>query len=193
MVTMRSSGGMQAERAFKNVVFPDPVPPLMKMLYLARTSTARKAAASSDRASSSTRRFMVMGSGNFRMVRAGPSKATGGSTTCTREPSGRRASAMGSATFTTRFTRLTICWMVSSSCSSDSKQPSHRPSRPFCSTKIRSFPFTMISVMSFRSIISWRIPSLRKESNSRSLSSSRSGRGKNSAFPSSSISPSMTL
>ena len=37
---------------------------------------------------------------------------------------------MGSATFTTRFTRLTICWIVSSSCSSDSNPPSQRHRLP---------------------------------------------------------------
>ena len=52
---------------------------------------------------------IVIGSGNFLIVTAGPSNAMGGRTMCTRDPSGSLASATGRETFTVRLTRLTIC------------------------------------------------------------------------------------
>ena len=47
IVIILSFEGMKFERTFKKVVLPDPVPPHMKRLYLARTSILRKSAASS--------------------------------------------------------------------------------------------------------------------------------------------------
>ena len=38
--------GMKFDMALRNVVFPEPVPPLIKILYLALTSFPRKSAAS---------------------------------------------------------------------------------------------------------------------------------------------------
>ena len=38
IVTIRSSEGINCDKAFKKVVLPEPVPPLMKILYLAATS-----------------------------------------------------------------------------------------------------------------------------------------------------------
>lgn len=46
MVITRSSLGIKLDRAFKNVVFPEPVPPLMKMLYFAFTMRSRSSATS---------------------------------------------------------------------------------------------------------------------------------------------------
>ena len=46
MVMIRSSCGMKFESAFKNVVLPLPVPPLMKMLYLHSTRSFRISATS---------------------------------------------------------------------------------------------------------------------------------------------------
>lgn len=48
IVMIRSSSGINSDSAFKNVVFPEPVPPETKMLYPARTSFFKKSAASSD-------------------------------------------------------------------------------------------------------------------------------------------------
>lgn len=48
IVMTLSPPGMYEDSALRNVVLPDPVPPLMKMLYLAFTSDARNPAASSD-------------------------------------------------------------------------------------------------------------------------------------------------
>ena len=109
MVMMRSPAGINPERAFRKVVFPEPVPPLTKMLYPAFTSFSRKSAASSVMLPPKISRSISKASGNFRMVRVGPSRAAGGSTTWTRDPSSSRASAMGCAKLTVRFTRLTTC------------------------------------------------------------------------------------
>ena len=46
MVMIRSSRGMKLDRAFKKVVLPEPVPPLTKMLYRARTSISSTRATS---------------------------------------------------------------------------------------------------------------------------------------------------
>ena len=40
MVMMRSSRGMKLDKALRKVVLPEPVPPLTKMLYRARTSSS---------------------------------------------------------------------------------------------------------------------------------------------------------
>ena len=49
---------------------------------------------------------------NLRMVSAGPSIASGGAMTLTREPSGRRASQIGLASSTRRPTWLTMRWQM---------------------------------------------------------------------------------
>ena len=46
MVMIRSSPGMKLDRALRKVVFPLPVPPLTKTLYLARTSSSKTSATS---------------------------------------------------------------------------------------------------------------------------------------------------
>jgi hypothetical protein len=52
---------------------------------------------------------------NLRMVRAGPSIASGGTMTLTREPSGRRASQIGEDSSTRRPIWLTMRWQMLSS------------------------------------------------------------------------------
>lgn len=76
----RSVFGIKAESAFKKVVLPELVPPLMKMLYPAATAFFRKAAASAVSVPKPISVSIVMGSGNFRMVTAGPPREIGGST-----------------------------------------------------------------------------------------------------------------
>src|SRR5215210_270197 len=49
---------------------------------------------------------------NLRIVSAGPSIASGGAMTLTRDPSGRRASQIGLASSTRRPTWLTIRWQM---------------------------------------------------------------------------------
>ena len=166
MVITRSSGGINSERAFKKVVFPAPVPPLTKILYRAAASIFKRSAASLVTLPYSRSRSMVIGSGNFRIVRIGPFSATGSSTTWTLEPSSSLASTMGDAVLTVRLTRLTICRISSRSCSRDSKDFSHLRILPSVSTNTSSGPLTMISVIPGSSTSSCRISSLRKESNS---------------------------
>ena len=77
---------------------PEPVPPLMKMLYLASTSICSLSAISCVSDPYSMSLAMVIGVlENFRMVTVGPHRAMGGSTTLTREPSGSRVSQIGLA------------------------------------------------------------------------------------------------
>ena len=159
MVITRSSGGIK-------VVFPAPVPPLTKILYRAAASIFKRSAASLVTLPYSRSRSMVIGSGNFRIVRIGPFSATGSSTTWTLEPSSSLASTMGDAVLTVRLTRLTICRISSRSCSRDSKDFSHLRILPSVSTNTSSGPLTMISVIPGSSTSSCRISSLRKESNS---------------------------
>jgi len=52
----------------------------------------------------------------LRMVRAGPSMASGGTMTLTREPSGRRASQIGDDSSTRRPIWLTMRWQMLRSC-----------------------------------------------------------------------------
>ena len=178
MVITRSRLGMYADSALRKVVLPELVPPLINRLYPDSTTCRRKSAASSVTAPNPSSFSMVMGSGNLRMVTAAPSRAMGGNTTFTREPSSRRASTIGEATLTVRFTRLTICWIMSSSCSSPSNLRFHNSMRPFRSTNTRPAPFTMTSDTSRSSISSCKMSNLRKLSNRLVRSHRRSLRGR---------------
>ena len=116
IVMIRSSSGMNWERAFRNVVFPDPVPPLINILYFAFTSISRNSAASLEMLPQAIRCFIVIPSlGNFRIVMIGPLSATGKSTRLTLDPSGNLASTIGSASLTVRLQPEAICWAMSSS------------------------------------------------------------------------------
>ena len=85
------------DNAFKNVVLPEPVPPLIKMLYPPSTSFLRKSAASFVIEPHLIKSSIVIWSaGNFLIVTAAPSIATGGKTTFTLEPSGNLVSTIGS-------------------------------------------------------------------------------------------------
>ena len=187
MVMIRSSLGIYWDRAFKNVVFPDPVPPLMKMLYPARTRRARNPTTSGLTDCQASRSFMVMASlGNFRMVTMGPFRATGARTTLTREPSGSLASTMGLASLTSRLDPATICWITSSSFSLDRNLLSDWKSRPFFSRKMLWVPLIMISVISSSSRNSSRRSSLRKALKSSLPRAVFLSRGRYSCLPASS-------
>ena len=96
------------------MVFPLPVPPLMKTLYLAFTSFSRKAAASREIELLWISCSMVMGfSGNRLIVTIGPFSAMGFMTILTLAPSASLASTMGEASFTTRLHPATICCITS--------------------------------------------------------------------------------
>ena len=96
MVTIRSSDGMYPDSTLSRVVLPLPVPPLTMMFARAETQALRKPKALSLQLPSRIRSAIVRGpSTNLRMLSRGPSTATGGIATCTREPSTRRASHNG--------------------------------------------------------------------------------------------------
>ena len=183
MVITRSPEGMKDDNAFRNVVFPEFVPPLINILHPSSTSCSRKPAASVLMALKRISFSMVIGSGNFLIVTTGPSRATGGRTTWTLEPSSSLASTIGEDTFTTRLTLLTICCMISSSCSGLSKFLSHNSILPFLSINIFPAPFTMISDTELSSISSCRISRRRKLSKRLPRSQSRSFKGRNISCP----------
>ena len=93
IVTTRSPSPTNVDSAFSVVVLPEPVPPQTRIVARARTARARKS--SSGRVSVP---FATRSSAENpcrrkrRIVSAGPSSASGGSTTLIREPSGSRAS-----------------------------------------------------------------------------------------------------
>lgn len=96
MVMMRSVGGMQAESALSNVVFPLPVPPETAILRLRWTAQRKKVRTSlsnepRSRMSSSEKNC----SRNLRIVRIGPSSERGGMIAFTRCPCLRRALTIG--------------------------------------------------------------------------------------------------
>ena len=153
MVITLSQSGMQPESTLRKVVFPLPVPPLMKILYPARTSSCKNSAASRDRDSQRISSSRVMGlSGKRRMVTMGPFKAMGFITIFTLAPPDSRASTMGDASLTILLQPATICWITSWSFSSDSKRMSSSCKCPARSTNILLGPLIMISVTSGSSI-----------------------------------------
>ena len=96
IVTMRSALGIDAESTLRSVVFPEPVPPEMRMFFFAMTARSRNFAmrgvSEPRRMKSSTirRRF-----GKRRIVMQLPRSASGRMMALTREPSARRASTSG--------------------------------------------------------------------------------------------------
>ena len=160
IVITRSVCGINPERTFRNVVFPEPVPPLTRILHPAFTSSFSWSLHSPVRAPMARSCSMVMGlGGNLLIVRIGPLIATGSSTTFTLAPSGSLASTMGDASFTTLLQPAVICQITCLSFSLESKQISSLFNLPPFSIKIPSVPFTIISVISGFSINSCKIPS----------------------------------
>ena len=113
MVMIRSPLGIQLDIPFNNVVFPLPVPPDIKMLYLAFTSIFKNCAISSENASLSHSHSSVIGSlANFRIVIVAPSIEIGGKIIFTLEPSSNLASTIGFFSFTIRFAPDATCWIT---------------------------------------------------------------------------------
>ena len=95
--------------AFSSVVFPEPVPPEIRMFSRACTQPA----SSCEHLGRSCAPFAISCSTREsapkrRMDSTGPSSASGGMIALTREPSGRRASTIGDDSSTRRPTRLTM-------------------------------------------------------------------------------------
>jgi len=144
------------------VVLPDPVPPLMRILYFAFTNFSKNSAASLVMDPNCIKSSISIAfSGNLRIVRIGPFSATGGNTTFTRDPFSNLASTIGVDSFTTLLQEATICWITSSSFSLDSKVFSHFVNFPSFSTKTLSVPLIIISVTVGSSTNSCNMSSLR--------------------------------
>ncbi len=96
MRTMRSFAGRNAASAFRSVVLPVLVPPLIRMFSLlsiaARMVVSTPGVIVPIRTSSSAVKNRVW---NLRMVSVVPPRLHGGKTAATREPSGRRESRIG--------------------------------------------------------------------------------------------------
>ena len=98
IVIIRSPCGMKFDKAFKNVVFPDPVPPQIKILYFASTSNLNTSATFLFKEPYFKSCSIVIGVfENLRIVMTGPIKEIGGRTTLTRDPSSSLASCIGCA------------------------------------------------------------------------------------------------
>ena len=98
MVITLSLGPIYAVRAFKKVVLPDDVPPLIKTLYPLLTSAARSSAHSLERlAHPTSSSISISFSLNLRMVRIGPFRAMVLRTPFTLNPLGSLASTIGFA------------------------------------------------------------------------------------------------
>lgn len=109
MVMMRSCDGIDRDTQFRSVVFPDPVPPAIKIFFFIRTQKSMNLDASRL-----IEFFSIMSWNvsfffeNFRMVIVGPLRANGGSMTLTLDPSASRASTMGEDSSTLRPSGPTI-------------------------------------------------------------------------------------
>lgn len=188
MVMILSSPGMKADSAFSIVVFPAPVPPPMRIVYLACTRGISILSASSVTLPRDSSRSIVTGSsGNWRMVRIGPFSAAGAMTALTLEPFSSLASTIGCRVLMTRLHLPAICCITSSSFSGDVKCFPQGESFPSRSTKMCCQPFTMISVTPGSSNSSCRTSSFRTEQNSSCRSALFCPRFRPSILPSSMI------
>ena len=126
---------MKADRALSSVVLPEPVPPLTRMLRRAATAAASSSWSSSVSVPSST---SSVGPGRAaekrRIDSEGPSTASGGMTTWTREPSSSRASTIGLSSSTRRPSGARIRSIASRSDCSEAKRTSVGSMRPRRST-----------------------------------------------------------
>ena len=146
IVTTRSAASTKPARAPSVDVFPEPVPPHTSTLQRARTARPRKSSNGPARVPEVTRSAPVKPRGRKRrIVSTGPSSASGGRTTWTREPSGSRASASGSASSARRPSGArirSIAWRSSASLPNRASVGSSRPPR---STQTGPHPQTITS------------------------------------------------
>ncbi len=137
---------MNEDSAFSVVVLPDPVPPLTRTFSRARTAAASSSRSGADHVPTATRSSGVKPARRKRrIVSTGPSTASGGMMTLTREPSGSRASTSGSASSTRRPSGArmrSIACRRSASVSNATPASSIRPAR---STKTEPGPLTITS------------------------------------------------
>ena len=137
---------MKLESAFSRVVLPEPVPPLTTTLRRSDTAVANDSSWPSVRVPDST---SCRGPGRRtpkrRIERTGPSTASGGITTLTREPSASLASTIGLSSSTRRPSGARIRSIAFRSCSSSANRVSAGSIRPRRSTKTVSAPLTITS------------------------------------------------
>ena len=117
MVTIRSRSEIKLERTFNKVVLPAPVPPETIMLSLAFTELLSKSNIGGvivRVASSCSTPIGIRPKRRIDMM--GPSRASGGITTLTREPSSSRASHIGDDSSTRLPTFDTILSMMCRRC-----------------------------------------------------------------------------
>ena len=132
IVTTRSSLAMKPERMLSSVVLPAPVPPETRMLSRAPTAAFRNSSIGCVSDSRSTRSWAPSRSVRKRRIDiAGPSSASGGMMTLTREPSCSRASTIGVDSSMRRPTALTMRSMICIRCLSSRKTMSVSSMRPF--------------------------------------------------------------
>jgi hypothetical protein len=119
---MRSLSGMNDDRQLSSVVFPEPVPPEMRMFSRDRTIARRTVTMSDVSDPRRMRSSTVSGLRPKRRIESsGPSSASGGMIALTREPSGRRASTIGELSSTRRPIRDTMRSMICMRCASSRK------------------------------------------------------------------------
>ena len=95
MTTIRSFSGISADRALSSDVLPLPVPPAMTIFLCSSTARPRNSLASSDMLPDFTSESRLnVDFLNLRIEMQQPFRELGGTMTCTREPSGRRASML---------------------------------------------------------------------------------------------------
>ena len=120
IVTTRSPAAMKLESALSSVVLPEPVPPLTRMLRRARDRVGEQVAQLGGQRARArpARRGRAARRAKRRIESAGPSTASGGITTLTREPSASRASTIGLSSSTRRPSGARIRSIASRSASS---------------------------------------------------------------------------
>ena len=143
IVTIRSWLGRHAARLFSSVVFPLPVPPVTSMFAPREDGAGEARSATADEQNSSSASVRAP---KRRIVRHGPSIATGGTTAFTREPSGRRASTSGRDRSTRKPSGATTRSMRCATVPSSSRR-SVRESMPSRSIHTPVDAFTMTSVI----------------------------------------------
>ena len=146
IVTIRSVSGIPSESTLSRVVFPEPVPPEIRMFSRAWMQRSRNSSVSVVAVPRRIRswkpsRFRA----NFRIVTSGPVSESGGMIALIRLPSGSRASTMAELSSTRRPTWATILLRIRRRCESSWKRTEVCISLPWRSTQTSYGPLTMIS------------------------------------------------
>ena len=174
-VTMRSRAGTAARRQFSSVVLPAPTAPATTTDRPACTEASRNRAAAGehDPRSTSSAHEWARRPTNLRTL-TDQWSVIGGIATCSRLPSGRRASTNGCARSRRRPARANMRSTISSTSRASRTRPVSSCS-PLRATKTRPGSLTQISSTSGSSISGVSAPKPRMRWRSRSTSCSASG------------------